>query len=339
MGLSRPVPAKVRRGTQLAKPAHEERVHDTRGPAVIRGIECLLALEETHHFGAAAKKLGISQPSLSQSIAALERELDIPLVVRGRNFEGFTPAGEAVALQGRRVLRSMDELREMVDRCRPDARKRFVIGIIPITSFVAPLLSALVIEQNPATSLVVEVGDMHFVARGIRERKLDAGIVYLVPEMLRDMVQYALYEETYCLVSPAQGAAPSARPVTWARAAELPLALLSPEMLNRRLMDKVFDDLGLRPTVRLEGDSILSLLTHVESGLCSAIVPRSSISALPGIWKLSVRQLVEPVVKHSVGLVMLREVVATTWGLQLDQLFRSPAVERRFALFATTASD
>jgi DNA-binding transcriptional LysR family regulator len=305
---------------------------------MIRGIECLLMLEETHHFGAAAKKLGMSQPSLSQCIAALERELDIRLVVRGRNFEGFTPAGEAVTQQGRRVLRSLADLREMVDRCRPDARRRFVIGIIPITTFVAPLLSALVIEQSPAASLVVEVGDIHFVARGIRERKLDAGIVYLVPEMLRDMVQYALYEETYCLVSPARDAGSPSRPVTWAHAATLPLALLSPEMLNRRLVDKVFEDLGLKPTVRLEGDSILSLLTHVESGLCSAIVPRSSISSLPGIWGLSVRQLVEPVVKHSVGLVMLKEVVATPWGQQLDALFRSPAVEARFRAFSHIAA-
>lgn len=305
---------------------------------MIRSIECLLMLEETHHFGAAAKKLGMSQPSLSQSISALERELDIRLVVRGRTFEGFTPAGEAVVLQGRRVLRSIEEMREMVDRCRPSGRRRFVIGIIPITTFVAPLLSALVVEQNPAASLVVEVGDMEFVARGIRERKLDAGIVYLMPEMLRNMVQYPLYEESYCLVSPASEALPPSRSVTWQQAASLPLALLSPEMLNRRLMDQVFDKLGLKPTVRLEGDSILSLLTHVESGLCSAIVPRSSISALPGIWGMSVRQLVDPIVRHQVGLVMLREVVATPWGQQLDRLFQSPQVEARFAQFSQMTS-
>ena len=301
---------------------------------MIRGIECLLSLEETHHFGAAAKRLGLSQPSLSQSIAALERELDIRLVVRGRNFEGFTPAGEAVVLQGRRVVRSIQDLHDMVDRCRTTAERRFVIGIIPITTFVAPLLSALVIEQSPGASLVVEVGDIHFVARGLRERKLDAGIVYLVPELLRDMVQYALYEETYCLVSPMSATEPTTRPISWRQAATQPLALLSPEMLNRQLIDNVFAELGLQPKVRLEGDSILSLLAHVEKGLCSANVPRSSISAVPGLWGISVRQLVDPVVKHAVGLVMLKEVVATPWGQQLDALLRSPLVAERFSRFS-----
>lgn len=226
----------------------------------------------------------------------------------------------------------------MVDRCRPEARRRFAIGIIPITTFVAPLLSALILERNTAASLAVEVGDMHFVARGLRERTLDAGIVYLVPELLRDMVQYALYDETYCLVSPVAGAAANTSPITWKQASTMPLALLSPEMLNRRLVDKVFEDLNLRPTVLIEGDSILSLLTHVESGLCSAIVPKSSISTLPGIWGLSVRQLVDPVVRHSVGLVMLREVATTPQGQQLDALFRSPQVSERFSHFGQVAS-
>jgi DNA-binding transcriptional LysR family regulator len=304
---------------------------------MIRGLECLLSLDETHHFGAAAKRLGISQPSLSQSISALERELDIRLVVRGRNFEGFTPAGEAAVMQGRRVLQSIKDLQDMVDRCRPESQRRFVIGIIPVTTFVAPLLSAVVIEQNPSATLVVELGDIHFVARGLRERKLDAGIVYLVPELLRDMAQYPLYDETYYLVSPSPDGKPVNRPISWRNAAKEPLALLSPQMLKRKLIDEVFKKIGERPQVRLEGDSILSLLTHVESGLCSAIVPRSSLTTLPGISNLSVRQLVDPVVSHPVGLVMLREVAETPGGQQLDALVRSPNVRERFARFSQAA--
>ena len=48
--------------------------------------------------------------------------------------------------------------------------------------------------------------------------------------------------------------------------------------------------------------------------------------------------LVDPVVKHSVGLVMLKEVVATPWGQQLDALFRSPGVEARFRQFSHIAA-
>lgn len=297
---------------------------------MLRGIQCLLALDETHHFGAAARRLGMSQPSLSQSIAALERELDIRLVTRGRAFEGFTPAGEAVVAQGRRVLQALDELKAMVDRCRPDAARRLVIGIIPITTFVAPLLSALIIERNPSASLAVEVGDMHFLARGLRERTLDAGIAYLVPDLLRDMAQYALYEETYCLVCPPAAGSPTS-PISWREAARQPLAMLSPDMLNRRLIDEVFERQGLSPHIRIESDSILTLLTHVEQGLCAAILPRSSLLSLPGIWRLPVRALVEPTVRHAVGLIMLRSSLSTPWGQQLDTLFRTPGICERFA--------
>jgi DNA-binding transcriptional LysR family regulator len=143
------------------------------------------------------------------------------------------------------------------------------------------------------------------------------------------MAQYPLYDETYYLVSPASAGKSDTRPISWRNAAKEPLALLSPQMLNRKLIDDVFRKLGEKPLIRLEGDSILSLLTHVENGLCSAIVPRSSLSALPGIGGMSVRQLVDPVVSHPVGLVMLREVANTPGGQRLDALVRSPKVRER----------
>jgi DNA-binding transcriptional LysR family regulator len=306
---------------------------------MIRGIECLLSLEETHHFGAAARRLGISQSALSQAIANLERELDARLVLRARTFEGFTPAGEAVLAQGRTVLRTIRDLRAMVERCRDDAGRRFVVGIIPVTTFVAPVLSALLLESHPATSLSVEVGDVHFVARGIRERRLDAGIVYLVPELLRDMVQYPLYEERYCLVSPAGAGESNRRPITWRDAAQVPMAMLTPSMLNRRLIDEVFAAQGLTPTLRLESDSILSLLTHVERGVCSAILPRSVVPMLGAGSPLGIRPLVAPVMRHTVGLVMLREQLASPWGRDLDALFRGEAFGRTFAAFADDPPD
>jgi DNA-binding transcriptional LysR family regulator len=297
---------------------------------MIRGIECLLSLDETRHFGAAAKRLGISQPALSQAIATLERELDVRLVLRGRAFEGFTPAGEAVLAQGRHVLRALKDMRAAVDLCRGTVERRFVVGIIPVTTFVAPLLSALILEHRAAESLAVEVGDVHFVARGVRERRLDAGLVYLMPELLRDMVQYPLYEERYCLVSLAGAADGGRGPVSWREAAQVPLALLPSTMLNRQLIDATFEAQRLVPRVRLESDSVLSLLTHVEQGLCATILPRSSVTMLGAAGRLAVRSLVAPVLRHPVGLVMLREQSASPWRRELDALFGSAAFVRSF---------
>jgi DNA-binding transcriptional LysR family regulator len=306
---------------------------------MIRGIECMLSLDETRHFGAAARRLGISQPALSQAIATLERELDVRLVLRGRAFEGFTPAGEAVLAQGRLVLRALRDMRAAVDQCRGRVERRFVVGIIPVTTFVAPLLSALVLEHRAAESLAVEVGDLHFVARGVRERRFDAGLVYLIPELLRDMVQYPLYEERYCLVSPAGDGAARRGPVTWREASDVPLALLSSAMVNRQLIDETFAAQRLVPKVRLESDSVLSLLTHVERGLCATVLPRSSVATLGAAGRVTVRPLVAPVLRHPVGLVMLREHAASAWGRELGALFGSTAFVRVFEAAGGRAAD
>ena len=61
-----------------------------------RQLEYLVALDRERHFGRAAAACHVSQPALSEAIRSLERELGVPLVVRGRRFEGLTPEGERV---------------------------------------------------------------------------------------------------------------------------------------------------------------------------------------------------------------------------------------------------
>jgi DNA-binding transcriptional LysR family regulator len=60
------------------------------------------------HFGAAAERLGISQPSLSRSIARLERRLGFPLFQRTTRRISLTPAGEVFLADCRRLLADMD---------------------------------------------------------------------------------------------------------------------------------------------------------------------------------------------------------------------------------------
>jgi DNA-binding transcriptional LysR family regulator len=54
----------------------------------------------------------VSQPSLSAAISKLERELDVPIVQRGRRFEGLTPEGERVLVWAHRILAERDALTE-----------------------------------------------------------------------------------------------------------------------------------------------------------------------------------------------------------------------------------
>jgi len=62
----------------------------------LKQLKFLIALDETRHFGQAAARCHITQPTLSMRLRSLEEELDLPLVIRGQRFEGFTAPGERV---------------------------------------------------------------------------------------------------------------------------------------------------------------------------------------------------------------------------------------------------
>lgn len=58
---------------------------------LLRQLEYLVSLARERHFARAADACYVSQPSLSAAIRKLEQELDVPIVRRGRRFEGLTP--------------------------------------------------------------------------------------------------------------------------------------------------------------------------------------------------------------------------------------------------------
>jgi DNA-binding transcriptional LysR family regulator len=70
--------------------------------------------------------------------------------------------------------------------------------------------------------------------------------------------------------------------LAWADAATLPLALLSPDMHNRVILDQVFRGLALQVAPALETNSVLALLVAVQSGSLCAVLPGSLVATLAG---------------------------------------------------------
>jgi DNA-binding transcriptional LysR family regulator len=113
-----------------------------------------------------------------------------------------------------------------------------------------------------------------------------------------------LYRERYVLLMPA--AAPLAvRPrVTWSEAAAVPLALLTPNMQNRRILDTAFRRVGAETHAEIETDSLVSLIAHVQGGPWSSVLPQALIDVLGVPAGCRAAPLVEPEITHMIGLVI-----------------------------------
>lgn len=107
----------------------------------LRQLEYLVALARERHFVRAAAACYVSQPSLSAAIRRLEHELGVPIVRRGRRYEGLTTEGEVVLAWAHRILAEGDALRQELSALRDGLTGTLRLGVVPTALPAASLLT------------------------------------------------------------------------------------------------------------------------------------------------------------------------------------------------------
>ena len=107
----------------------------------LRQFEYLIALEKEGHFGRAAERCHVSQPSLSSGLNQLEEELGVPIILRHQRFQGFTPEGECVINWTKRLLADQKGMLEDLAIMRRNLHGTIRIGAMPMSSPVLPIIN------------------------------------------------------------------------------------------------------------------------------------------------------------------------------------------------------
>jgi DNA-binding transcriptional LysR family regulator len=293
----------------------------------IRQFEYLVALGRERHFGRAAAACHVSQPTLSAGITSLERELGIPLVRRGRTFEGLTPEGERVLGWAQRVLADVESLGQEASRLRGGLEGTLRIGGIPTSLPRSPRVTARFRERHPKMRIRLVSMSSRQIAYGLVHGEIDAGMTYLDDEPLALVDTLALWRERYRLVTSADGELGGEETVPWSVAATLPLCLLTPDMQHRRIVDRAFAEAGATPEPVVETNSVSTLVAHARVGL-PGVTAHTWLDASPLPADLRAIPLVDPVVEHTIGLVVANGVDRTPVIEELLSLFEPLELER-----------
>jgi DNA-binding transcriptional LysR family regulator len=271
---------------------------------VIKQLVYLLALARERHFGAAAERCHISQPTLSAAIRHLEDELGVPIVERGNRFIGFTSEGELVLDYARRIIADCDSLRQELGEMRQGLVGQLRIGVVPSALPIISLITAPFAGAHPKVMISIRSMSSVEIQNGLNDFSLEAGLSYIDNEPLLNVRTVPLYREEYVLLTPVDGPFAGRESVGWAEAARVPLCLLTPDMQNRRIIDGIFRSIGLKPHAMIETNSMISLSFHVSSGRWSSVMP----SVFPQLFGVPDRtmalRLIEPAVAHELGIVI-----------------------------------
>ncbi len=270
-----------------------------------RKYRYLIALAQERHFGRAAASCHVSPSTLSAAIRDLEADLGVAVVERGQAFSGFTSEGLAVLDYARRMAAVEADFRLHLSQLGAGLSGRLRLGVIPTALTVVAALSAGLARQHPQLTLEILSLNTDAILRRVQDFELDGGIIYTESSQAAELDFVPIWQEQHVLIAGAQTPAWGAGTITWAEAGQLPLCLLTPDMQNRKTINRVFDGLSLCPQPGVETNSIVSMLAHVASGPWCSILPRSVLDIIGTPQGVHVVRLEQPVVSWQTGLVTL----------------------------------
>ncbi|MFY9326707.1 MAG: hydrogen peroxide-inducible genes activator [Georgfuchsia sp.] len=270
-------------------------------------LRYVVALACERHFGRAADKCSVSQPTLSVAIKKLEDELGVILFERAANEVRVTGIGSAVATQAERVLSEVLRVTEIAGTGKDPLSGILRLGCIyTIAPYLLPKLVPLLKQRAPEMPLIIEENFTVRLIDKIKSGELDIGIMAL-PVDEPGLVAQPAYDEVFRLLCPADSPLAKQKTVKASALLETQLLMLGPGNCFR---DQVLDlcsptsrQLGTSPHI-LEGGSLETIRHMVASGIGVTVMPATAVDGIsPKDSLLRVLPFADPQPARRVALV------------------------------------
>jgi DNA-binding transcriptional LysR family regulator len=271
---------------------------------MIDKLDFILALARERHFGRAAEACGVTQPTLSAGVKRLEEQMGVLLVNRGSRFGGFTPEGQRVLDWARRIVGDTRAMREEINALRHGLAGRLRIAAIPTALAMVAALTTPYRERHPNVQFTIWSRNSMEILELLENLEIDAGMTYLGNEPVGHVNAVPLYHERYRLITSVDAPLGNRATVTWAEVAQVPLCLLTPDMQNRRIIDRLLRTAGGDPHPTLESDSMILLFSHVRTGRWASVMPAKLAETLGLTGAIRAIPITAPEAVQTIGLVV-----------------------------------
>jgi DNA-binding transcriptional LysR family regulator len=271
---------------------------------LIRHLSYFIALAREQHFARAAEACNVTQPTLTAAIKKLEEDLGVRLVIRDHRFVRLTEEGDKLLVWGRQILADYTSLTDDLAGLRRGLVGTLHLGVIPAAMSAIAFVTARFAAAHPAASVDIRSMTSRAIEKALEAFEIDAGLTYLENEPLEHVRKVPLYRERYVFVARRGHPAAAATTIGWKEAAAQRLCLLSEDMQNRRIINKVAASIGVTIKPDVVSNSFLAILSHVRRGDWASIVPHTFAGLFAGAKDLVALDIVGPVHTQAIGLVL-----------------------------------
>ena len=267
----------------------------------VRQLEYLVALAKTRHFRRAAEQVGVSQPTLSTQLTALEERLGAQLVERSRARVLLTPVGITVEAVARRVLRDIEEIRYVAKSEANLFAGSLRLGLPPtLGPYMLPRIIPTLHQRHPDLKLFVREELPLALPDTLRDGQLDV-IVTPMPLDGDDLEAVRLFREPLYLVMPADSPHAGRKTIDQTLLKGQPILTLGIGHQLREQVDAICKEHGASVRSDFEGTSLDMLRHMVATGV--------GWSFLPGFYvETNLRNDASVIVKRLKGRALYRTI-------------------------------
>jgi len=269
-------------------------------------LRYIVTLAQEQHFGRAAERCHVSQPTLSVGVKKLEDELGVLIFERTKSAVRLTPVGEGIVTQAQKVLEQAQSIRELAQAGKNQLAAPLKVGAIyTVGPYMFPHLIPQLHRVAPDMPLYIEENFTHVLRDKLRTGELDA-IIIALPFQEADVLTKPLYDEPFYVLMPANH--------PWSKKDTIDAGMLNDKSLLLLGEGHCFRDQVLEacPTTRkgeapshttVESSSLETIRHMVASGLGVSILPLSAVDShhySAGV--LDIRPLTPPVPFRTVAI-------------------------------------
>lgn len=278
-------------------------------------LRYIVTLAEEKHFGRAAERCFVSQPTLSVAVKKLEDELGVTLFERHKGNIRVSEVGEKLVEQAIKILQQVQVFKEMADAGKEQLSAPLKVGAIyTIGPYLLPAMMPRLAEMAPQMPLYIEENYTAVLKEKLRRCELDA-ILIALPFEEPDMLTKTLYEEEFVVALPKQHALAEHEMIQGDMLLQDNLLMLGPGHCFREQVLDACSELqaivgrhgaATRSThnggrLMTEGSSLETIRHMVASGLGISVLPRSAVSGRANDM-LSIRPFAPPCPHRKVAL-------------------------------------
>jgi LysR family hydrogen peroxide-inducible transcriptional activator len=270
----------------------------------LKDLKYLVALADTGHFGKAAERTFVSQPTLSAQLKKLEEYLGVKLVERQPRNVQLTEVGKQVVVRARRMLDEGDQIIALARTNKDPLSGRLKLALIPtIGPYLLPRVMQKIRKALPKLGLMLYEHQTEALLKRLHDGEVDLGIMAL-PIAQDGMETRQLYEEAFTVALPNHHALAAKSTIKVPDLKGQTLLLLEDGHCLRDQALEVCSRIDIREAEDFRATSLETLRQMVVAGLGITLLPETAVESPFGSQRgLTIRQFSKPVPTRTVGAV------------------------------------